>query len=75
MTNAWPPGLEMEDAAMEHEPRTLPSERSKEMSMAGRAQELAMAWHGFGSPVGLSILIVSVGVSAVLLRLALFGLD
>jgi hypothetical protein len=67
--------MEMEDTAMEHEPTTPLAERSKEMSMASRGQDLAMAWHGFGSPVGLSILIVSVGVSAVLLRLALLGLD
>jgi hypothetical protein len=65
----------MEDTAMEHEPRTPLAEPSQEDTAASRGQELAMAWHGFGSPVGLSILIVSVGVSAVLLRLALFGLD
>jgi hypothetical protein len=32
-----------------------------------------MAWHGFGSPVGLGILIVCVALAALLLRLALTG--
>lgn len=33
-----------------------------------------MSWYGYGSPVGLGVLILSVGASALLLRLALFGL-
>lgn len=33
-----------------------------------------MSWYGYGSPVGLGFLILSVGASALLLRLALFGL-
>ncbi len=32
-----------------------------------------MAWHGWGSPVGISVLLVSIGVTAALLRHALFG--
>lgn len=38
-----------------------------------RAQQ-AMSWYGFGSPVGLAILIISIGVSALCLRIAFFGL-
>lgn len=34
---------------------------------------LALQWHGFGSPVGLGILAVSIGITAVLLRVALLG--
>jgi len=37
------------------------------------AAEAAMAWHGWGSPVGLGIALVGVGVAAVLIRLAVFG--
>jgi len=38
------------------------------------AAEAVMAWHGWGSPIGLSIALVSVGITAVLLRFAVFGL-
>jgi hypothetical protein len=34
----------------------------------------AMSWYGFGSPVGLAILILSLGLTALCLRVALFGL-
>ncbi len=33
----------------------------------------AMNWYGFGSPVGLGILLVSIGVCAMLVRVALLG--
>jgi len=33
-----------------------------------------MAWHGWGSPVGLAILLVGAGAAALLLRVALLGL-
>lgn len=33
----------------------------------------SMNWYGFGSPVGLGILLVSIGLCAVLVRLAVFG--
>ena len=33
----------------------------------------AMAWHGYGSPVGLGVLLVSVGLCALLLRFAVLG--
>lgn len=33
-----------------------------------------MSWYGFGSPVGLGILILSVSASALLLRMAILGL-
>ena len=34
---------------------------------------LALRWFGFGSPVGLGILAISIGIATVLLRVALFG--
>lgn len=36
--------------------------------------ESAMAWSGWGSPVGIGILIVCVGLGAFLLRLTITGL-
>ena len=44
--------------------------------LARPAMEAAMAWHGWGSPVGLAILLVGVGAGAcaVLLRFAVLGL-
>ena len=33
----------------------------------------SLAWHGWGSPVGLGIMVVSLGVAAVLLRIAILG--
>lgn len=33
----------------------------------------SMNWYGFGSPVGLAILLVSIGLCSVLLRIAAFG--
>jgi hypothetical protein len=38
-----------------------------------RAQQ-AMNWYGFGSPVGLAILIFSVSVSILCLRITILGL-
>ena len=35
--------------------------------------EAALAWHGWGSPVGLAILLVALGVAAVLVRYAMLG--
>ena len=32
-----------------------------------------LAWHGWGSPVGVGILIVSLGLAALLLRVAILG--
>ena len=37
------------------------------------AAEAVMAWHGWGSPIGLSIALIAVGLTAVLLRFAVFG--
>jgi hypothetical protein len=42
--------------------------------LARPAMEAAMAWHGWGSPVGLAILLVGAGACAVLLRVAVLGL-
>lgn len=35
--------------------------------------ERAMAWHGWGSPVGLGIFLVAAGALALLLRAAILG--
>jgi len=35
--------------------------------------ERSLAWHGWGSPVGLGFVLISLGVTAVLVRLALLG--
>lgn len=51
------------------------NEREREPG-TGQSDDLAhraMSWHGFGSPVGLGILLVSIGLCALLLRLAFFG--
>jgi hypothetical protein len=37
------------------------------------AAQAAMAWHGWGSPVGLAIALIGVGIAAVLLRFAVLG--
>jgi len=36
--------------------------------------ERALTWHGWGSPVGLGIMMVCLGVAALLVRIAVFGL-
>lgn len=36
--------------------------------------ERAMAWHGWGSPVGLGIFLVAAGALVLLLRFAVLGL-
>jgi hypothetical protein len=41
--------------------------------LARPAMEAALAWHGWGSPVGISILLVALGVAAVLVRYAILG--
>lgn len=38
-----------------------------------RTEEAVMKWYGWSSAVGMSILLVSVGVCAVLLRYAILG--
>ena len=35
--------------------------------------ERSLAWHGWGSPVGLGFVLIALGVAAVLVRLALLG--
>lgn len=41
---------------------------------AWRFAERALAWHGWGSPVGLGVFLVALGAFALLVRLALLGL-
>jgi hypothetical protein len=50
------------------------STHSSPESFDRHAAEAVMAWHGWGSPIGLSIALVGVGIAAVLLRFAVFGL-
>lgn len=38
-----------------------------------RYAEKALTWHGWGSPVGLGLGLLCLGVTALLLRLALLG--
>jgi hypothetical protein len=35
--------------------------------------ERSLAWHGWGSPVGLGFLLVALGLAAVLARIAILG--
>jgi hypothetical protein len=37
------------------------------------AAQAAMSWHGWGSPVGLAIALVGLGVAAILIRFAVLG--
>jgi len=37
------------------------------------AAQAAMSWYGWGSPVGLAIALVGVGVAAILVRFAVLG--
>jgi len=62
--------------------RRQPSAKEQAMSLTTHsshdsfdrhAAEAVMAWHGWGSPIGLSIALIAVGLTAVLLRLAVFG--
>lgn len=48
-------------------------ENRDELDQSGLAAA-SMAWSGWGSPVGIGILIVSVGLGLFLLRLAVTGL-
>ena len=36
--------------------------------------KLAMEWYGWGSPIGLGILLVSLAAAAVLVRIAVYGI-
>jgi hypothetical protein len=38
-----------------------------------RYAEPSLRWHGWGSPVGLGIVLVSLGLAALLVRLAIMG--
>lgn len=46
---------------------------SSRESFDRHAAEAAMAWYGWGSPVGLGIALIGVGIAAVLIRLAVSG--
>jgi len=35
--------------------------------------ERSLAWHGWGSPVGLGFILIALGVTAVLIRVAVLG--
>lgn len=53
--------------------RRIPSEQERQVWHEFIGTDKALAWHGFGSPVGLGILLVSIGIAAVLLRIAFLG--
>ncbi len=40
---------------------------------AEAASERAMAWYGWGSPVGLGVFVIALGVAAIMFRVAFFG--
>ncbi len=44
-----------------------------DMRMERKASEMAMAWHGWGSPVGFGLFLVAVGVTAILVSRAVWG--
>jgi hypothetical protein len=44
-----------------------------DIRMERRASEMAIAWHGWGSPVGLGLLLVAIGTTALLLSRAIWG--
>ena len=52
---------------------TSPSPIPYDRSFDRHAAEAAMAWYGWGSPVGLAIALVGVGLAAVLTRFAWLG--
>lgn len=37
------------------------------------AEQAVMTWHGWGSPVGIGLLLVAIGITAVLIRHAVLG--
>lgn len=47
---------------------------SSHESFDRHAAEAVMAWHGWGSPIGLSVALIAVGITGVLIRFAVFGL-
>ncbi|WP_162839667.1 hypothetical protein [Mesorhizobium sp. 1M-11] len=47
------------------------SQMSREEEM--RFAERSMEWHGWGSPIGMGVMIVSLAIAAVLLRIAIYG--
>jgi hypothetical protein len=49
------------------------STHSSHESFDRHAAEAVMAWHGWGSPIGLSIALIAVGITGVLIRFAVFG--
>ena len=44
-----------------------------DLAVERSASEMAMRWHGWGSPVGLGLFLVAVGVSALLVSRAIWG--
>lgn len=49
--------------------KSLPLSAEQEWQYAERS----LAWHGWGSPIGLSFMLVALGVTAVLVRFAVLG--
>ena len=49
------------------------TEHTREESIDSYAAKAAMAWYGWGSPVGISIVLLALGVAGVLIRFAVLG--
>jgi len=59
---------------MTHEDKDSDAMAVSARDEASRYSRLAMAWHGWGSPVGLGVFLVGLGAAALLMRLAIAGL-
>ena len=51
----------------------MPDENKMTRDEEWKYAETALRWHGWGSPVGLGIALVAIGVAVVLIRLAILG--
>lgn len=60
--------LDASNASQNH--RRAPLTREEEWKYA----ETQLRWHGWGSPVGLGIMLVCLALTAALVRVAIFGL-
>jgi hypothetical protein len=50
-----------------------PASHSYDPAIDRHAAEAALSWYGWGSPVGLSIALIGLGVTALLIRFAWLG--
>ena len=52
---------------------TVNERAAHDLAVERSASEMAMRWHGWGSPVGLGLFLVAVGVTALLVSRAIWG--